>query len=678
MLNRRLMMAIAVLLSVLLLTGCGPVEPTATPAPPAATPAAIAPPTASPIPPAATPAASALPPTATSSPPPTGIPATETATDTVVPTPEPIPDESTIAGVLANLEGLPIDQFFEASYLQLGLRDPDYLVTEGLADELGIANDRFTDMSDAYIRQTQQLVAGILDLLRGYDRSAMTPEQQLSYDVYEWILDDRVRGHEFMYYDYPVNPMSVWGIQTWLIDFMVNYQPIADRKAAEDYIARLSGIDTWMEQLLEGLKLREAAGVILPRFLIPPTISQIEDHVQMHPSGEAGGPKFAVEEIELYTSFRDKLGQVEGISEDEEQALLDRAKTAIEETVIPAFLELREYLSYLEQVATQDAGVWKFPNGEAYYAYELQHNLTTDVGPDEIHALGLAEVERLQKEMRQVAHDELGYPLDISMEALFQRLWTDSEFFEGDALLAEYWRLIEEADQAAGDFFDLRPSADLVIRSDPLSTVAYYRSPPLDGSGPGIFTINLEAGPTPHYQMPTVAYHETVPGHHFQGALALEFDLPTFRRNLVLNAYNEGWALYAERLAWEMGLYKGDPLGNLGRLALEIERAARVVVDTGLHDLGWTMHQAATYFQEETGVPYNYARLTRYLVLPGQGCSYTIGYLKIMELRQRAMDQLGDEFDIKEFHNLVLGQGALPLEILERLVDEWIETGVTP
>ena len=210
--NRGPLLARLVLLSILLLTGCQDVELTTVPAPPPAM---------------------------------------------AVPTLVPTPDQRSIADVLAGLEGLPIEQFFEESYLQLGLRDPDYLVAQGLADRLGVANDRFTDMSDAYIRQTQQLEAGILDLLRGYDRSAMTPDQQLSYDVYEWILDDRVRRHEFMYYDYPVNPMSIWGIQTWLIDFMVNKQPIADRGDAEDYIARLSELDAWMEQLLAGLERRE-------------------------------------------------------------------------------------------------------------------------------------------------------------------------------------------------------------------------------------------------------------------------------------------------------------------------------------------------------------------------------------------------------------------------------------
>jgi uncharacterized protein (DUF885 family) len=650
--KRGIVIAISLCLSTLLLVGCGVIEPT-----PMSPPTDPVLPTSTPVSPTVTQAS----PNATMSPTPTDFPPTETALS------QHAADQSSLAEILAQLDGLPIDEFFEQSYRQLQLRDPDRLFVNGLADEYGVANDRFTDMSDDYIRETQQLESAILDLLRAYDRNALSPDQQLSYDVYEWYLDDLVRGHEFMYYDYPVNSMTIWGKQNWLIDFMVSYQPITNKQDAEDYIARLSQIDTWVEQLLEGLKLREQAEVVPPKYIIQDSRGQVEGHLHMR-----GHDSFDAEAVELYVSFREKLDQVEAISVQEKQILLDAALTEIESTFIPAFLELRDYLVYLETVAGNKSGVYQFPEGHAYYAYILRNQISVDMGPEQLHELGLSEVARLQTEIQEAAA-ELGYPQDISMAELDQRLMVDDELLEGDALLTEYERLIAEAEQASNLYFDLLPKAELVIQPEPFgSGIGYYLPPALDGSAPGRFYTTLNY-PIARHVIPTFIFHETVPGHHLQGALARELDLPTFRRELELNGYLEGWAVYAERLAWEMGLYENDPLGNLGRLLLEHSRAARLVIDTGIHAKGWTRREAAAYYGEVTGRLSDLSSMDRYVILPGQGCGYTVGLLEILDLRQRAMDQLGDEFDIKAFHNVILGNGPLPLEILEQVVDNWIE-----
>ena len=567
---------------------------------------------------------------------------------------------------LAGLEGLPIDEFFERSYRQLQLRDPDALLVNGLAVEYGIPNDRFTDMSDDYVRETRQFEAAILDLLRAYDRGALSPDQQLSYDVYEWVLDDLVRGHRFTYHDYPVNSMTIWGKQNWLIAFMVNYQPITGKQDAADYISRLSQIDTWVEQLLEGLKLREQAGVVPPRYIVEESIRQVEGHLQMQGPGS-----FDVEAIELYASFREKLAQAEAISAPEKESLLDSARAEIEHTFVPAFLELRDYLVYLETIASGVSGVHRLTDGEAYYAYLLRHETSTDLSPEQIHELGLSEVARIQAEMRDAAAG-VGYPQDIGMAELEERIAAQGDPLGGKALLAEYERLIAEAAQAALSFVGLLPEADLDIQPEPFgSGIGYYLPPPLDGSGPGRFYTNLDI-PMPGHLIPSYVFHETIPGHHLQGALSRELNLPTFRRELNLNGYAEGWAVYAEYLAWEMGLYEDDALGNLGRLGFQLSRAARLVIDTGIHAKGWTRQEAAAYYEKATGRPASPSAMHRYIILPGQGCGYTIGLLKILELRQRAMDRLGDEFDIKEFHNVILGNGPLPLEILERVVEDWI------
>ncbi|MBN1137417.1 MAG: DUF885 family protein [Anaerolineae bacterium] len=570
--------------------------------------------------------------------------------------------------ILAQLEGLTIDEFFEASYRVLQLRDPDTLFVDGLASEYGVPNDRFTDMSEGYLQQTRELEAGILDLLRSYDREALTPGQQVSYDVYEWVLDNRVRGHEFAYYDYPVNGLTIFGKQNWLVDFMVNYQPITDRQDAEDYLARLSQIDTWMAQLLEGMERREQAGIIPPRHILEPAIDQVEGH--LHPQ-ETGS--FDVEAIALYTSFRDKLDGVDGLGAREKQRLLDAALAEVERTFVPAFLALRDYLVHLRAVAGDEPGVWRLPNGAAYYAYLLRHETGTNLTADQIHELGLAEVARLQAEIRDSAAG-LGYGHDISLAELDERLSAQVDSLQGPALLAEYDRLLAAARLASEPFFDRLPSTGLVVEREPFdSGIGYYIPPALDGSRPGVFYTNPDL-PIARHLIPSYLFHETIPGHHLQTALARELDLPTFSRVLQLDGYAESWAVYAERLAWEMGLYEDDPLGNLGRLQFELSRAVRLVIDTGLHARGWSREEAAAYHQEATGVPAGPAAMDRYVILPGQGCSYTVGMTTILALRRRAMDQLGDQFDIQAFHSLILGHGSMPLEVLEQVTHDWIDS----
>jgi uncharacterized protein (DUF885 family) len=638
-----------ILLALIFLTACGGAAsplPLDTPAPLTVTPPA----TATPVPPTAVP------------PSPTATPVLPTAPP--APTPAPTATRVSLDEIVAGLEDLPWDDFLEQSYRQLQLRDPDALWINGLAPAYGVPKDRFTDISDAYLRETQQLETALLGLLHRYDRSTLPPDQQLSYDVYEWYLDDRVQGQPFMYYDYPVNPLTIWGRQNWVIDLLVNHQPIADRRDAEDYIARLSEIDTWVAQLIEGLRLREQAGIVPPRYVVESSLRQVEDH--LHPLGP---DSYDVERIAPYASFRDQLNQAQGISTADRESLLAAARVEIEKTFVPAFLALRDYLAHLVTVAGDEPGVGQFPQGAAYYDYLLQHSTGLVLDADELHDLGRVEVARVQAELLAAAA-ELGYPPELA--ELDARLTAESEELSGDALQAEYRRLITAADLACDAFFDLRPAAEVVIREDPFgSGIAYYLPPSLDGSGPGVFYTNLDLT-LPRYILPTFVFHETVPGHHLQGALTRELDLSTFQQTLEINGYIEGWAVYAERLAWEMGLYEGDPLGNLGRLQFELSRAARLVVDTGMHAKGWSREEAAAYYTEATGSPASPESMDRYVILPGQGCGYTVGMLKILELRQRAMDELGAAFDIKAFHDVVLGHGPLPLSILERVVDAWI------
>jgi uncharacterized protein (DUF885 family) len=573
---------------------------------------------------------------------------------------EPGLESASVADISAGLKGLPIDEFFEESYKQLLLRDPEYLTELGIAESYGVGNDQLTDISDAYIRETYELHAAILLLLREYDRSQLTREQQISYDVYEWYLDDVVRGQEFMYYNYPVTHF-ITGVQNQLIQFFTDIHPVTNKKDARDYITRLQQVDTKFEQLIEGLKLREKNGIIPPKFIIQWSLYDIRRI--------SGG---IAQYLPFYTVFEEKIDALD-VSTEEKQSLLQDAEKAVSEAVIPAFQSLGDYLEHLESVAPADDGVWQFSEGEEYYAYTLQHHTTTRMTADEIHELGLEEVERIRLEMRSI-FDELGYPEDESLSELFHRVATDGGRVSGSQVIETYEALIEEADQNLDAAFDIRPSAEVIVIGGP--TGGFYVPGALDGSRPGAFYANV-SGSEYVYGMPSLAYHEAIPGHHFQISLAQELDLPFFRGDILFTGYAEGWALYAEQLVWELGWYDDDPYGNLGRLQYEIFRAARLVVDTGIHAKGWTFDQALEYMEENVGFDPSVLDLefeiSRYVAWPGQATAYKVGMLKILELRQKAMDALGDQFDLKEFHRVILGNGGMPLDILEKVVQDYID-----
>jgi len=306
-------------------------------------------------------------------------------------------DQESVDDIVENLTGLSIDAFFDESYKQLLLRYPELLTALGISDWFGLRNDQLNNLSDEYVRETQQLEAALLELLREYDRSQLTKEQQISYDVYEWYLDDVVRGHEFMYYNYPMHHFLL-SYHDELVRLFTEYHTIADKEDANDYVERLSQVNTQIDQLLYGLKKREELGVVPPTFIVDMTRHTLVDF--LHSS--AKNPEYIDgRSIVLYTVFKDKVEELD-ISEEEKDALCEAALTEMEESVIPGYVNLLVYIEHVETVAPTDAGVWKFSKGDAYYAYMLRHETSTEMSAEEIHALGLQEVERIQKEMRIV------------------------------------------------------------------------------------------------------------------------------------------------------------------------------------------------------------------------------------------------------------------------------------
>jgi uncharacterized protein (DUF885 family) len=381
----------------------------------------------------------------------------------------------------------------------------------------------------------------------------------------------------------------------------------------------------------------------------------------------------------------EKLGKIEKLDPARRDTLAARLERTIESTVRPAYRRLNQCLAELEARATDDAGVWKLPDGDAFYQHCLRSNTTTELAADSIHALGLREVERVHRAMRAILARQ-GLPA-ADPPATVRALGDDPRFRypPGDSgramILADFRRLLEDAERRSQALFGLQPRAPLEVARVPAfkeegSPGAYYDAPSFDGARPGTFYVNLrEPEATVRFEMPTLAYHEGVPGHHFQIALAMERkDLPFFRRVIPFTAYSEGWALYTERLAYEHG-FETTAFDSLGALKADLFRAARLVVDTGIHRKRWTREQAIDYLVRTTGM--NPAEVTteveRYIVNPGQACAYKVGQLAILAMRERAQARLGARFDVREFHDVVLRNGAVPLAILERLVEDWVE-----
>ena len=564
--------------------------------------------------------------------------------------------------------------FYEKVFIQFAFDSPELLSRLRLLEGLGIQghNARLDDASEA---QTDRLMVRLrenLATLHSYDTTGLRGQDRLNYQVLDWFMTNIVAGDKFRYDNYPVNQM--FGVQNEFPGFMANVHQVHNRRDADYYNERLSAVGPKFAQVLEGLIIREKHGVVPPTFVIDKVLSEMKALVAQ-----------PAEQSILYTGFAEKLKKAEGLDAAAQQQLLADAKSRITGTVYPAYQTLIDYFTALRPRSTTNAGVWKFPDGAAYYAYCLRTNTTTNLTAKQIHALGLSEVARITAEMRAILQAEKIAGAD-SVGPTMARLGEEPRFLYPDTdsgraqILADYRAILTEVDKGLSSAFRLRPKAALEVRRVPVfkektSAGAYYEAGALDGSRPGVFYASLyDVKATPKFGMRTLAYHEGIPGHHFQIGIAQELKgLPTFRTLVPFTAYSEGWALYAERVAWELG-FEQNHYDNLGRLRAELFRAARLVVDTGLHDQRWTREQAIDYLRRTTGMALSdvTAEVERYIVMPGQACAYKVGMLKILELRERARQQLGPKFDLRDFHDVVLKNGALPLEILEQVVNDYI------
>ena len=567
-----------------------------------------------------------------------------------------------------------LNLFYEKVFAEFVFGEPELLSALGLVEQFGITghNGKLDDESPAHQQKVLDLWKTDVAQLRQYPLDRQSSSQRLSTHVLDWFAGLQIEGEKWQWHDYPVN--QLFGVQNEFPSFMANTHRLLDRRDCDYYVMRLDALPRKFEQLLEGLKVREGKQILPPRFVVEEVLKGMKDFVA----------KPVAENI-LATSFKTRAAKIEKLTEKDRADLQSRVEASVTERVYPAYHKLIDYFDALLPKTTTDDGVWKLPEGDAFYAYKLRENTTTTLKPDEVHALGLTEVTRIEGEMRVIldANGFTGQPIGAAMDTLGQDprfLYANDDKGRAEAL-AEFTRLIDTATEQSKQIFLTTPKAKCEVRRVPefkeaTAPGAYYNPGAQDGTRPGIFFANLrDMKEVPKWSMPTLAYHEGVPGHHWQISTAQELTgVPQFRKVIPFTAYAEGWALYCEWLAKQAGWYNDNPFGDLGRLRDELFRAVRLVVDTGIHAKHWTREQAIAYMREKTGMGEKdvKAEIERYIVMPGQACAYKVGMLKIQELRTRAQQELGEKFDQREFHDTVLHNGALPLEILEEQVNLYI------
>ena len=546
----------------------------------------------------------------------------------------------------------------------------------GMLDDLE-AYGQWDDPSEAAFRASLQRAADRLRFMQeNFDYDALTGDAQVSWRFAEFITANDAQQGEFRDHNYTFT--QFFGPHTGMATLLIGYHKVENLDQAEAYLSRLSSLGEMLEIHTAQAEEQAQAGVVAPAFAYPIVIGAAQRFITGAPFDDSGV------DSPLLADFTAKVEALE-IDDAEKAALIARAVTALTDGVAPAYQHLIEVMGRHAELADgRNDGAWALPDGEEYYRSQLTNYTTrTDLTAADIHQTGLDEVARIHGEMRAIM-EQVGF--EGTLQEFFGFLRTDPQFYYADtdegraAYLADATAIIDRVMIAAPDYFGQLPAADLEVRAVEqyritTATGAFYEPGSLDGARPGAYYVNLaNMTESPTYQMESLAYHEGAPGHHFQSSLAQELEgAPMFQRLTWYSAYGEGWALYAENLGKDMGFFT-DPYMDFGRLSYEVFRAVRLVVDTGIHDLHWTEQQAVDYMTQNTPMAASdiQSEIRRYIVWPGQAVSYKIGMLTILDLRQRAMDQLGDDFDWGEFHDVVLTHGSVPLTLLEELVDGYI------
>lgn len=568
--------------------------------------------------------------------------------------------DTLLSEITGQLQAASIDDFFAQAYEITSLRNHESLISDGAFELIDANSAQLSNISDAFNEQSKAIYQLILQQLENYDRASLSQSQQISYDVYQAELAAKIQWIDFKDFEYP----ATYGFFGWpgsTETFFTQAFTFTDKVQADIYLTLLNQLGRRFEQIETLLDNRKAAGVIEPTV----TLNYSQGLV-------AGIANSAASATSYYQAFNTQLTALTNVSDADKATLRETALLIINEKVIPAYTSLASKMSALASEAPSQIGFGQFPGGKEFYDFTLNYYTSGNLTAEQIHQLGIDELARIHSEMRTL-FDQLGYPQNESIAQLYSRVNNDAEIIPANQTKATYEALIADAYLELPKLFNTLPQQEVIVVGG--TSGGYYIAGSDDGSRPGAFYANTSQD-SPYTTMPTLAYHEAVPGHHLQIALANELDLPLFRKKGNFTSFIEGWGLYAERLAKDANWYENDPIGDLGRLQFEAMRAARLVVDTGIHSKGWSYNQADQYHIENVG--FNGA-IARYSVWPGQATAYMTGMLKILELRQKAQDELGDAYDIREFHDTVIGNGSMPLNVLTTVVENYIaNTLATP
>ena len=566
-----------------------------------------------------------------------------------------------------------VNAFFERVFEESVARSPESLTFLGRKAR----GNEWDDLSEAYANESIELTKKQLAELKTFDKSKLDESTALSYDLLVQSMENEIADNKWRLYNYPVNQM--FGRHSRSVSMLINQHRINDLEDAQNYIARLNGVDAMFDQLITNIEARTAANIIPPKFVFPHVIRDSKNVIKGAPFDES-------DDSALLADFSKKVNALD-LADTKKSELIDSAKAALLSSVKPAYEKLIAHLTELETKANTDAGIWKWKDGDEYYNVALKRTTTTDLSSDEIHQIGLDEVKRIHDEMR-VIKDKVKFDGDLKAFMAFMR--DDEQFYYANdeagkaRYLNEATTLIDDMKGEIDNMFITKPKADLNVKAveayrEQSAGKAFYNRPSEDGTRPGIYYANLyDMKAMPTYQMEALAYHEGVPGHHMQLAIQQELkDIPKFRKFGGYTAYIEGWGLYSEYLPKEFGAYK-DPYSDFGRLAMELWRACRLVVDTGIHAKKWTREEGIAYYTDNTpnAVSDGVKMVERHIVMPSQATAYKIGMLKILELRAAAKEKLGDKFDIREYHDEILKYGPLPLNAVEAKVDAWVASKI--
>ena len=533
---------------------------------------------------------------------------------------------------------------------------------------------KWDKIDEATNDETRAIREQRLQDLQGFDESKLSELESLSLTIAKVDLQRKLENDKFRHHTYIMHQFGA--VHTMVPSFLINIHKVESQQDAQHYVSRLQGTEQLFKQTIDQLKLREELGVFPPRWSYDQMLQASHNVISGSPFVESDKAST------IWQDFQTKVEKLD-IAAEQKAELVAQGKKALLETVKPAYELLIAELEKQRELTPAGDGVWRLPDADAWYANRLAWFTTTELNADEVHNIGLQNVERIHTAMRGIMQQ---VKFDGTLPEFFEFMRNSEQFYypntdEGKAAyLLEAKALIDVMEAKLPEYFGLLPKAPMVVKRveafrEKSAGKAFYQSPAKDGSRPGTYYANLyNTKDMPTYQMEALAYHEGIPGHHMQRAIAQELEgIPEFQKYASFTAYTEGWGLYSEELAKDMGFYS-DPYSDFGRLAMELWRACRLVVDTGIHAKQWSREQAIEYLVANTPNPENDSvkAIERYIAMPGQATAYMIGKLKIMELREFAKNALGDKFDIRDFHDQVLKNGPLPLNLLEAKIKDWV------